>query len=170
MNVDAASKSSALPEGFLRHPVHFLALGFGAGCAPKLPGTAGTAVGVLVYLLIQALPVSYYLGTVLVLFVSGIWICGRTARDLGVHDHTAIVWDEIVGYLVTMIMVPRGYVWILAGFALFRLFDIWKPWPIRWLDRTVSGGVGVMLDDLVAGIYGLLALHLAVFAQGGGHW
>lgn len=170
MNVVAASKSSALPEGFLRHPAHFLALGFGTGCAPKLPGTAGTAAGVLVYLLIQALPVSYYLGTVLVLFVSGIWICGRTARDLGVHDHTAIVWDEIVGYLVTMIMVPRGYVWILAGFALFRLFDIWKPWPIRWLDRTVSGGAGVMLDDLVAGIYGLLALQLAVFAQGGGHW
>ena len=140
----------------LKNPVHLLALGFGAGCAPKLPGTAGTLVGVLLYLLLQHLSVRYYVGLLIILFVLGIWICGRTVRDLGVHDHPAIVYDEIVGYLVTMILAPPGWFWIVSGFLLFRLFDIWKPWPIRWLDRRVKGGFGVMLDDVVAGLFAFL--------------
>jgi phosphatidylglycerophosphatase A len=151
-------KTPGLQE--LKNPVHFLALGLGAGCVPKLPGTAGTLVGVFLYLMLPPLPVLYYTAMLIVLFLPGIWLCGRTARHLGVDDHPAIVYDEIVGYLVTMIMAPSGWQWVVAGFLLFRLFDIWKPWPIRWLDRNVRGGLGVMLDDLVAGLFALLALQI----------
>src|SRR3990170_8811280 len=110
------NKRSPLPAGFLQHPVHLLALGFGAGCVPVLPGTAGTLVGVLLYLPLQQVDRLIYLALVAVLFLAGIWICGATARDLKVHDHSAIVWDEIVGYLVTMALVPSGWMWILPGF------------------------------------------------------
>jgi len=147
----------------LKNPVHLLALGFGLGCIPKLPGTAGTLAGVFLYLLLQNFDVLIYLAIVIALFVAGIWLCGKTARDLGVHDHPAIVWDEIVGYLVTMIMAPSGWVWILLGFVLFRLFDIWKPWPIKWVDQKVTGGGGVMLDDIIAGVYGLIMLQITVY-------
>ena len=146
----------------LKNPVHLLALGFGAGCAPKLPGTAGTLVAVPLYLILQHLSVLHYAGLLIILFILGIWICGRTMRDLGVQDHPAIVYDEIVGYLVTMSMAPPGWLWTVSGFLLFRLFDIWKPWPIRWLDRRVTGGFGVMLDDLVAGLFAFLTLQLMV--------
>ena len=149
-----------IPGGFIKNPVHLLALGLGAGCVPKLPGTAGTLVGVLLYFFLQHLSGQYYAGLLCILFIPGIWICGRTARDLGVHDHPAIVYDEIVGYLVTMFMAPPGWVWIVSGFVLFRLFDIWKPWPIRWLDRSVRGGFGIMLDDLAAGLFAFLMLQL----------
>jgi phosphatidylglycerophosphatase A len=147
----------------LKHPVHFLALGCGSGCVPKLPGTAGTLVGVLFYLPLQTLFWPIYVGIVLLLFLMGIWLCGKTAKHLGVHDHPAIVWDEIVGYLVTMILVPSGWQWLVAGFALFRLFDIWKPWPIHWIDKKVKGGFGIMLDDVIAGIYALLILQIIAY-------
>jgi phosphatidylglycerophosphatase A len=137
----------------LRQPTHLLAFGFGSGLAPKAPGTFGTLVAVPLYLLLQGLSLPIYLGLVLVGFLLGIWICERTSRDLGVHDHGGIVWDEIIGYLLTMTLAPRGWVWILFGFLLFRFFDILKPWPIRWLDRRVPGGFGIMLDDLMAGVY-----------------
>ena len=153
-----SAKTPGLQE--LKNPVHLLALGFGAGCVPKLPGTAGTLVGVFLYLILQHLATLYYTGLLIILFILGIWICGRTARDLGVDDHPAIVYDEIVGYLVTMCMAPSGWQWMISGFLLFRLFDIWKPWPIRWLDRKVTGGFGVMLDDLVAGLFALVTLQL----------
>ena len=126
-----------------------------------MPGTVGTLVGVLFYLGLAGLPLTVYCAVTAGLFLAGIWICDRTARDLGVHDHPAIVWDEIVGYLVTMIAAPRGWGWLLAGFLLFRLFDIWKPWPIRWLDRRVRGGFGIMVDDLLAGIYAAVLLQIA---------
>ena len=96
-------------------------------------------------------------------FALGVWICDRTARDLGVHDHPAIVWDEVIGYFVTMITAPPGWVWIVAGFALFRLFDILKPWPIRWIDRHVHGGVGIMLDDVLAGVFAWLSMQLIIW-------
>src|SRR3972149_10633483 len=153
-----SAKNPGLQE--LKNPVHMLALGFGAGCAPKLPGTAGTLVGVFLYLILQHLATLYYTGLLIFLFILGIWICGRTARDLGVDDHPAIVYDEIVGYLVTMTMAPSGWQWIIFGFLFFRLFDIWKPWPIRWLDRRVTGGFGVMLYDVGAGLFALVALQL----------
>lgn len=156
-----SGQQNLLPR--LKNPVHFLALGFGSGCIPKLPGTAGSLVGVLIYFFISPLPVTYYAGIVLVLFLAGIWLCDRTARDLGVHDHPAIVWDEIVGYLVTMIYAPQGWIWMIAGFILFRLFDIWKPWPINRIDKSVTGGLGIMLDDVIAGIFGLCILQITAY-------
>ncbi len=138
-----------------------LAFGFGAGLAKKMPGTAGTLVGVLCYLGLAGLPLAYYTAVTLLLFLAGIWLCGQTARDLAVHDHPAIVWDEIVGYLVTMTAAPAGWRWVLAGFLLFRLFDIWKPWPIHWLDRRASGGFGIMVDDLLAAVYAAFLLQIS---------
>jgi len=155
-------KGAGLPAGFLLHPVHFLALGFGSGYVPKLPGTAGTLIGVLIYYPLHNVSHWLYLGLLTALAIIGIWICGKTAADLGVHDHSAIVWDEIIGYLVTMIMAPVGWMWMVLGFILFRLFDIWKPWPISWADR-LAGGVGIMLDDIIAGIFGLIILQIIAY-------
>ena len=98
------------------------------------------------------------------LLVLGVWLCGATARALAVHDHPAIVWDEIVGYLVTMTAAPAGWVWVILGFAVFRLFDIVKPWPIRLADKRVPGGFGIMFDDVLAGLYALAVLQLAELA------
>lgn len=141
-----------------RNPVHFFALGFGSGCAPKAPGTFGTLAAVPLYLLAQALPLWAYSLLTALGFVAGVWICGRAARDLGVHDHPAIVWDEVVGYFITMTAAPPGGLWIVVGFGLFRLFDILKPWPIRQADQRIGGGFGIMLDDLLAAVYAGLAL------------
>lgn len=146
----------------LLHPVDLLALGFGAGLVPIGPGTAGTVVAIPLYLMLQALSLPIYLACVAVAFVAGIGICAHAARRLGVHDHPGIVWDEIAGYLITMIAAPTGWVWVVAGFVLFRLFDIAKPWPIHWLDRQVHGGLGIMLDDLLAGVYAALVLQVLV--------
>jgi phosphatidylglycerophosphatase A len=148
MNIESAS---GLPD--MRNPVHLLAFGFGSGLLPKAPGTFGTLVGIPFYLLLQPLPLLYYATVVGLAFVFGIWLCDQTSRDLGVHDHSGIVWDEIVGYLVTMTVAPGNWVWLLTGFLLFRLFDIFKPWPIRWIDKRVEGGFGIMLDDLIAGLF-----------------
>jgi phosphatidylglycerophosphatase A len=155
------------PAALLRDPGHLAALGFGAGCVPRLPGTAGTAVGVLVYLPLQGIAWHLQAAVAALLFALGVWLCGRTARALGVHDHPAIVWDEIVGYLVTMIAAPAGWLWVVIGFLLFRLFDIWKPWPIRLLDRRVPGGAGIMLDDLAAAGFSLLVLQLIAYLLAG---
>ena len=154
---------AGLSSRLLLHPLHLLSLGFGTGLVPKMPGTAGTLIGVLLYVPLHYLPWQYYLLVTLLLFVLGIWLCGKTAARLGVHDHPAIVWDEIVGYLITMLLVPYGWGWMLAGFMLFRLFDIWKPWPIRWLDKQVRGGLGIMIDDVLAAIYGLICLQIIAY-------
>jgi len=139
-------------------PVHLLAAGFGTGLAPRAPGTAGTLAGVLLYLALAALPLPVYLGLSLGLFLLGVWICGRAARDLNAHDHPSIVFDEMIGYLVTMAGAPFGIGWLALGFVLFRFFDIVKPWPISLLDRKVPGGFGIMLDDLAAGLLALAVL------------
>jgi len=141
-----------------RNPAHLLAFGLGAGAAPKAPGTAGTLVAVPLYLLVSGLPLWAYLAITVAAFLAGIWICGRTAEDLGTHDHPGIVWDEVVGFLVTMTAAPAGWAWLVAGFALFRGFDILKPWPIHWLDARVGGGLGIMLDDLAAGLFAFAVL------------
>ena len=151
-----------LSARLLRHPVDFLALGFGSGLVPQGPGTAGTIVAIPLYLLLAPLPLAVYLALVGILFVIGIPICEHTARRMGVHDHPAIVWDEIVGYLATMTFAPAGWPWIIAGFALFRLFDIAKPWPIRLLDQKVGGGLGIMIDDLLAAVFAAAVLQLLV--------
>jgi phosphatidylglycerophosphatase A len=139
-------------------PVHLLAAGFGTGLAPRAPGTAGTLAGVPLYLALAALPLPAYLGLSLGLFLLGVWICGRAARDLNAHDHPSIVFDEMIGYLVTMAGAPFGIGWLALGFVLFRFFDIVKPWPISLLDRKVPGGFGIMLDDLAAGLLALAVL------------
>jgi len=157
------SKNTPIPQGFLGNPIHLLAIGFGAGCVPKMPGTVGTLVGILFYLPMVYLSWPVYIGVTIVLFLLGVWLCEVTANHLGVHDHGGIVWDEIVGFLITMTAVPPDWRFVLLGFVLFRLFDIWKPWPINWLDRKVSGGLGIMLDDLVAGIYALIILQLTAY-------
>lgn len=149
-----------LPQGFLKNPVNFLAFGLGSGCAPKAPGTFGTAMAVLLYLPLQYLPISLYLGFVFVTFILGVWLCDEASKSLGVHDHGGIVWDEFVGYWITMIAAPTGWIWMLVGFVLFRIFDIWKPWPIKVADKSVGGGFGIMIDDVMAGVYALICLQV----------
>lgn len=142
------------------NPIHCLAFGFGSGLSPKAPGTAGTLVAVPLYLLLAGLPLPLYALVVLASFALGVYLCGKTADDLGVHDHPGIVWDEFVGYWLTMFMVPQGWLWVVLGFVCFRVFDILKPWPIALADRGVSGGFGIMLDDVLAGVYACVVLHL----------
>ena len=137
----------------MRNPVHLLAFGFGSGLSPRAPGTMGTLAALPIWYLLTQLPLSGYLAGLLLVIAVGPYLCGQTARDLGVHDHGGIVWDEIAGYLLTMLLVPVTLWNALIGFALFRLFDIVKPWPIGWLDKHVHGGTGIMLDDLVAALY-----------------
>ena len=149
-----------IPASLLRDPGHFLALGFGSGLAPRAPGTFGTLAAIPVYLLCAQLASPAYLLVVAGLFLLGVYLCGRTARSLGVHDHPGIVWDEVVGFLLTMAFAPPGWWWIVLGFAAFRLFDIWKPWPIRVLDRRVHGGLGIMLDDVLAGLAAAASLEI----------
>ncbi|MDH4072175.1 MAG: phosphatidylglycerophosphatase A, partial [Gammaproteobacteria bacterium] len=137
-------------------PVHLLAFGFGAGLAPKAPGTFGSLPGLLFAWLALPLPITWRIGIGVALFVAGIPICGRSARRIGVHDHPGIVWDEITGmYLALLVAPPQIAAWALC-FGLFRLFDIWKPWPIRDLDHRLSGGAGIMLDDVFAALYAAL--------------
>lgn len=150
----------------IRPAAYWLATGLGVGRVPVAPGTFGTLLGVPLFLVMQGLPLPVYAGAAALLFFFGAWLCGLAARDLGVHDHPAIVLDEIVGFLVTMIGAPTGWVWLAAGFGLFRLFDIWKPWPIRWVDRRVGGGTGIMMDDLVAGIYAAGVLQVGAVLSG----
>lgn len=150
----------------LTTPVHLVAFGLGAGLSPRAPGTVGTLWGVLLWLVLQALPPALYGVTLVGLFATGVWVCGRSARLLGTHDTPGIVFDEIVGFLVTAapllpaLKLAQGpaWAWLLAAFVLFRVFDIAKPWPIRRLDAEVHGGFGIMLDDLVAGLYGAALL------------
>ncbi|MFV2005079.1 MAG: phosphatidylglycerophosphatase A [Gammaproteobacteria bacterium] len=144
----------------LKDPVVFIALGLGSGLSPKAPGTAGTLLTVpLVYFLQQQTILVYALVTLLVL-LTGSWVCGYAADKLQVHDHSAIVYDEVAGFLITMFMVPANWTLMLAGFVLFRFFDAVKPWPISWLDKNVHGGIGIMLDDVLAGLISLLCLVL----------
>ncbi len=150
--------TSARPRPNWRNPIHLLAFGLGSGAAPKAPGTFGTLAALPLFLLLQPLDPWLYLAITAAAFLFGIWICGRTSRDLGVHDHSGIVWDEWVGLWVTLWLVPPGWGWIVAGFLLFRLFDILKPQPIKWIDQKVGGGLGIMLDDLLAGLFALAIL------------
>ncbi|ABE54436.1 phosphatidylglycerophosphatase [Shewanella denitrificans OS217] len=150
----------------LKNPVHFLALGFGSGLAAKAPGTFGTLAAVPLYLLLAQLSLPWYLAITVFCSVIGIYICGQAAKDMGVHDHGAIVWDEVAGLLITMIAAPQGVIWLAIGFGLFRFFDIVKPWPIRWLDAKVHGGFGIMIDDVLAGVFAFLSLQLIIFWLG----
>ncbi|MBD3815062.1 MAG: phosphatidylglycerophosphatase A [Halothiobacillus sp.] len=148
-----------------RDPVLWLAFGFGSGLAPKAPGTFGTLPGVALAWLIGmlaaslAVPAGYLMAAVVFLLTPiGVFLCGRASEKLGVHDHGGIVFDEIVGVLIPFILIPVTPLNLLWGFLAFRVFDVIKPWPISWLDRHVSGGLGIMIDDLLAGVFALAAL------------
>ena len=140
----------------LFNPVHFLALGFGSGLAAKMPGTFGTLAALpLVALLSHYSSFTTYLIVTILVSIVGIWICGKAAQDMGVHDDSSIVWDEAAGMLITMLAVPLSWQTLLVGFLLFRFFDILKPWPISYLDKHVHGGFGIMIDDVLAGLFAL---------------
>ena len=160
MTHPSAEGAARVPaSALLAGPANFLALGAGSGLAPRAPGTVGTLVGIPVLLLMPTAPAGYAVA-LLALFALGVWCCDACARNLGVHDHPAIVFDEVVGYLVTMAAAPRSLGWIVVGFALFRFFDIVKPWPIGPVDRRVGGGLGIMADDVLAGIFAAIGVQL----------
>ena len=146
-----------------KDPVLFLAFGFGAGLLPRAPGTAGTVVAIPLYLCFSQTSLATYLALVFLVAIAGVWICQQASARLGAHDHPGIVWDEIAGFLVCMLPAFPSWIWLPAGFLLFRLFDIWKPWPISWADQRLKGGLSIMLDDLLAG--GLAAVILIVFIR-----
>ncbi len=151
----------------LSHPAHFISLGFGAGLAPKAPGTFGTLLAWLLYPLLSApLSEGVFLALLVSLFVVGIIAADRTGRALGVPDHGAIVWDEMVATWLILLFAPQTFIWQAVAVALFRFFDIAKPQPIRWADSRLSGGFAVMLDDLLAAGYTLLILAVLVYYLG----
>ena len=162
------STTSPRPDArfLLAHPAHFIALGFGAGLAPVAPGTFGTLAGLALYwLLALALPPLAIAFLAIPLFFLGVWACGVAGRNLGVPDHGAFVWDEIVAFLPLAALASASLVLQLVAFGLFRLFDVWKPFPIRQFEARVKGGFGVMLDDLLAACYAYLVLAIAVIVM-----
>jgi phosphatidylglycerophosphatase A len=142
------------------HPAHLIAFGFGSGLVPKAPGTAGTLLGLPLFWAISAVAPDLPNQIILLIatFVLGIWACGRTGRALGVADHGGMVWDEIVAFALVLMFTPAGWLWFALAFALFRLFDILKPWPIRLADTRLKGGFGVMFDDLLAALYAIAVI------------
>jgi phosphatidylglycerophosphatase A len=161
------STTSRRPDArfLLAHPAHFIALGFGAGLAPRAPGTVGTAAALLLYwLLALVLPPLAIAFLAVPLFFVGIWACGVAGRNLGVADHGSLVWDEVVAFLPLAALASES-LWLQAlAFALFRLFDIWKPFPIRLFEARLAGGLGVMFDDLLAACYAYLVFAVTVIA------
>jgi phosphatidylglycerophosphatase A len=144
----------------LRQPIHLIAFGFGTGLSPRAPGTAGTLVGIPLVLLIAPAGFAAHALAAAIAFAAGVYVCGESARRLGVHDHGGIVWDEVTGFLITMLAAPPEPLWLALGFGLFRFFDIVKPWPIREADHSLRGGLGIMLDDVLAAIYAGTCLYL----------
>lgn len=159
----STSQSKINFRELIKRPICFLGLGFGSGLAPKAPGTFGTIAAIPVYLLMQPLGLELYILLTILAFFVGITICQQSADWIGKDDPSAVVWDEIVGYLVTMIAAPQGWEWVLLGFVLFRFFDILKPWPISIADKELHGGFGIMLDDVIAGIFASVILQCVYY-------
>ena len=156
MSLDATQR-----RALFRHPAGWIACGFGSGLSPFAPGTAGSLAALLPWLALRALPLPWFVAVLALVFVLGVWVSGWTVRTLKIADPSVVVWDEFVGQwiaLAPLVWWPRGWPWAICGFALFRIFDILKPWPVSWADRKVPGGLGVMLDDVIAGVYAALAL------------
>lgn len=149
------------PKITLKTPWQILASGFGAGLSPVAPGTMGTLMAIpfwIIFSLTLSLP--FYLLMLLLTSLIGIVICQKASDELGVHDHGGIVWDEFVGFWITMLGAPLSWSSILLGFLLFRFFDVLKPWPIKVADTKVTGGFGIMLDDMIAGLFALISLQI----------
>ena len=161
--MDKYKDRKPVPRSVWTDPIHFIACGFGVGVIPWMPGTFGTLAGVVLYWMLSPLPVWAYVLITAVLVVIGVFICDKTNRDFGTDDHPAAVWDEIASFPIVMIAVPRTWYFILIGFLLFRFFDIVKPWPIGWIDKNIHGGVGVMLDDVVAALFSWVILQFVVW-------
>lgn len=149
-----------------QNPKYFIAFGFGSGLMAVAPGTWGTLAAIPVYLLLTGMHWGGYLLATLIAFAIGVWVSEAVTRDLGIQDYKGIVWDEVVGYLITMFQAPFGLQWMLAGFILFRIFDIWKPYPVSVIDEKVPGGLGVMLDDVGAAIPAWLVLQVMYWVFG----
>lgn len=143
-----------------RNPIYFLAFGFGSGTLPIVPGTWGTVMAIPIFLLLAPYSLSTYTIITLVFFTIGVWLCEVTEKAIGVTDYSGIVWDEIVGFLFTMWAVPAGWAWVITGFILFRIFDMWKPWPISWCNKHIHGGFGIMFDDFLAAVPAWLILQI----------
>ena len=159
--------SKSIPISLLKDPRHLLSFGFGSGLLPKAPGTFGTAAAIPLYLLLVLFSnEAVYMIACSSGLVLGFYLCEYTTRVLGVQDHPAIVWDEIIGFLITMLFIVPSWASVLLGFILFRIFDILKPWPISVIDSRVKGGIGVMLDDVFAGGFALICMHLIAWSTG----
>jgi len=168
MNDDALPARKTLTReqcrALLTHADGWIATGFGAGLFPRAPGTAGSLVALIPWwFALRELPLAWYVVVLTLAFALGVWACNVAGKRLGVDDHRALVWDEFVGQWIALCAAPLGWPWMVAGFLLFRLFDVWKPWPIRVADRRVHGGFGVMLDDVLAGIYALIVMQVAAW-------
>lgn len=157
--------ASEFARDVLSHPAGWIASGFGAGFAPIASGTVGTLVALLPWLALRELPLHWYVVALVLAFGIGVWSADWVIRRIRVEDPSVVVWDEFIGLWIALAAAPRHWAWIAAGFALFRLFDIWKPWPVSWADDHVHGGLGAMLDDGLAGVYALICLQLAVLAS-----
>ncbi len=144
----------------LKSPLGLLAFGFGSGLSPWAPGTMGTLLAWAFVPLLLMLPFVWQVIWVAIALLAGIWICDIVAKRLGVHDHGGVVWDEIAAFWLCVLFIPYQWQWLLAAFVLFRFFDIIKPWPIGWADKQVSGGLGIMLDDILAAVWTILILKL----------
>lgn len=153
-----AADRRALQKIVLGSPSGFLAFGFGAGLSPFAPGTMGTLVAIPITLILKSLGPTGFWIVLILLFLLGVKLCTHVSQKLGVHDHGGIVWDEMVGYWLAAAFVPLQWHWLLAAFVLFRFFDIFKPWPIRQIDQKITGGLGIMVDDVVAGLFTMLIL------------
>lgn len=158
-----ADKTQPDSKLLLSHPAHFFALGFGSGLAKKAPGTFGTVIGLPLFWLISSYTLFIQLAVITALFLVGIYFCDKTGKALGVSDHGGIVWDEIVAMMLVLTFTPIQWQWWLVAFIAFRLFDIWKPFPIRQCDAKIKGGLGVMFDDLLAAIYAIASLKVLVW-------
>jgi phosphatidylglycerophosphatase A len=161
MSLDAAQR-----RAILAHPAGWIATGFGAGLSPFAPGTVGSAVALLPWLWLRELPTLACLGVIVAAFALGVWVSHVLVARLRAEDPGWIVVDEFVGQWLALVFAPPGWIWLLAGFLLFRLFDVWKPWPVSWADRNVEGGFGVMLDDALAGLLAGLALAAIAWSVG----
>ena len=164
MKLDARQRRT-----LLAHPAGWIASGFGSGLSPSMPGTAGSLAALLPWLVLRELALPGYALLVALAFALGVWASNIVIEQLRIEDPGVIVWDEFVGQwiaLTPLLLIPRGWPWIGAGFLLFRVFDIWKPWPVSWADQRVKGGLGVMLDDVLAGSYAAIVIAIAVYLLG----